>query len=224
MKALDYVAAKPKKVWRKKTRFNAGKVAKDGELKFFDTAVSFTIDATAEIPATGQLSLIPQNDTQSGRDGRKVVVESLLLNGYIALVPGAAAQPNDVATMYVIQDTQANGAAATVADDNTGIFTAAGAVLPLAVRCLANTERFKILKRFDWVFNEEAGATTAYPNMYKKIDCYLKLNIPLEYDASASTGALTTIRTNNIFLVAGTAAGTDDLINVVCTARLRFRG
>ena len=41
-----------KKTWRKKS---SGE-----ELKFFDTALSFTCDATGEVPATGQLALIPQ--------------------------------------------------------------------------------------------------------------------------------------------------------------------
>lgn len=194
------------------------------ELKFLDTAVSFTADATAEIPATGQLNLVPQNDTQSGRDGRKIIIKSIQLHGKAVQVPGAGAQPNDILTMYVVQDTQCNGAAATVADDNTGIFTAAAADLSQAVRCLANTDRFRILKKFQMNFDEKAGATTAYPNMYKVINWYKKCNIPIEFDASATTGAITTIRSNNVFLVAGTATGSDDTISVIMTARIRFVG
>jgi len=32
-----------------------------GELKFLDTALSFNFDTTLEVPATGQLTLIPQS-------------------------------------------------------------------------------------------------------------------------------------------------------------------
>jgi len=63
------------------------------ELKFFDTALSFAIDTTVEVPATGQLSLIPQGVTQSTRVGRKATIKSIYLHGTAALVPAAAASP-----------------------------------------------------------------------------------------------------------------------------------
>lgn len=192
----------------------------DGEVKFFDTSLSFTVDTTAEIPATGQLSLIPQGDTQSTRSGRKCLLTSIQIRGTISLIPAAAATSADVAYLYLIHDKQANGAAATVADSNTGIFT--GSNLAKAMLTLANSERFKILKKWVIPLSAQAGVTTAYNNIVKPIEFYKKLNIPLDFDAAVSTGAITTLRSNNLFLVAGSAAFTDDLIYVEGVCRLRF--
>jgi len=190
------------------------------ELKFFDTDLSFNIDATAEIPATGQLCIIPQGDTQSNRDGNKCVIKSINIHGIAQLLPGAAATSCDVAYMYLIQDTQCNGAAATVADANTGIFT--GANLSTANHTIANGDRFRVLKKWTFSMNPPAGATTALNNVIRPFKYYKKCNIPMVYDAAATTGALTTIRSNNLFLVAGTAGNTDDLIAVQGSCRLRF--
>lgn len=190
------------------------------ELKFFDTALSFNVDATAEIPATGQLTLIPQDDTQSGRDGNKAVIKSINIHGIMNLVPATAANATEVVYMYLMQDTQCNGAAATVGDANTGIFTSN--TLSQAQRTIANNTRFRILKK--WVINltSAAGVTTAYNNAMKSFKWFGKCNIPIMYDASATTGAITTIRSNNLFLVAGTSGATDDLVAVQGTCRLRF--
>lgn len=190
------------------------------ELKFFDTALSFNFDATAEVPATGQLCIIPQDDTQSGRDGNKAIIKSINIHGIVQLLPGAAATSCDVAYLYLIQDTQCNGAAATVADANTGVFT--GANLSTANHTLANGNRFRVLKKWVFTMNPPAGATTALNNVIKEFKFYKKCNIPVQYDAAAATGALTTIRSNNLFLVAGTAGNTDDLIACQGTCRLRF--
>jgi len=61
------------------------------ELKFFDTSLSFLFDTTGEVPATGQLVLIPQGVTESTRVGRKCVIKSVHLKGITQGVPGAAA-------------------------------------------------------------------------------------------------------------------------------------
>lgn len=192
------------------------------ELKFFDTAISFLVDDTAEIPATGQLSLIPQGDTQSTRNGRKCIVKSIDIHGTANMVPAAGATAAVVVYFYVILDTQCNGAAATVADANTGIFTNAN--LAIANHTLANGSRFRVLKKWVFAFNSTAGATTAYNNCIVPFAFYKKCEIPLEYDAAATTGAITTIRSNNIFLVAGAANnGQDDTVAVQGVCRLRFQ-
>nr|QXP07705.1 MAG: putative capsid protein [Arizlama virus] len=190
------------------------------ELKFFDTALSFQVDNTAEIPATGQLALIPQDDTQSGRDGNKAFIKSIHVHGIMNFEPGASANASTVVYLYVIQDTQCNGTAATVADANSGIFTNAN--LAIANLTLANSGRFRILKKWVMPFAPAAGATGAYNQQTKPFQFYKKCSIPMMYDASVTTGALTSIRSNNIFLVAGTGGLNDDQVVVNGTCRLRF--
>lgn len=198
---------------------SAAYYGRNRELKFFDTSISFTVDATAEIPVTGQLSLIPQGATQSNREGNKCIVKSIYCHGVAVTAPGAAAG-SDIAYMYLIQDTQCNGAAPAVGDANVGIFTDPN--LSIANITLANRDRFKILKKWVLPLNAQAGTVAALAPTTIPFTFYKKCNIELMYDAAASTGALTTIRSNNIFLVAGTAGLTDDLISIAATCRLRF--
>jgi len=190
------------------------------ELKFLDTTLSFTVDDTAEVPATGQLALIPQGQTQSTRNGRKAFIKQINVHGTVNLIPAAAATSSTVVYLYVMLDTQCNGAAATVSGD-TGIFTSAN--LALANVNLSNSGRFRILKK--WVFNliSPGGVSGAYNNVTKAFQFNKWCNIEMEFDAAADTGAITTIRSNNIFLVAGTAnTGQDDTVAVQGVARIRF--
>lgn len=185
------------------------------ELKFFDTDLSFLIDLTGEVPATGQLCLIPQGDTESSRDGRAAYVKSIQIRGNFSLIPVASATASSTAYVYVVLDTQCNGAAAAVTDVLTG------ANLGTALINLTNSERFKIMKRFVIEMNAQAGVSTAYNNHTVPVDWYKKCDIPLQYNSTA--GAITEIRSNNIFLLAGTnAAAGDDLINFTGRCRLRF--
>lgn len=185
------------------------------ELKFFDTTLAFTIDLTGEVPATGQLVLIPQGVTESTRVGRKCVIKSILIKASLLLTPAAAAAPAGNTVIYLVQDMQTNGAAAAVTDCFTG------ATLPTAVHNMANSSRFKILKKFTHSWNPQAGATTAYAPMSKLLTFYRKCNIPLEY--SSTTGAITELKSNNIFLFAGADSGTiDDLVAVNGVCRVRF--
>jgi len=184
------------------------------ELKFFDTTLSFNIDATGEVPATGQLNLIPQGITESTRVGRKCVIKSIQLKGNMQLTPGAAATLSGVSNIYLILDKQCNGAAAGATD----VFTTD--VFNTALRNLANSERFVILKKWRHVWNIGAGVGTALNSVHKSLDYYKKCNYPIEF--SSTTGAITEIKSNNLFLMAGTGTTMDDLISVAGTSRLRF--
>jgi len=187
------------------------------ELKFFDTTLNFTADTTAEVPATGQLSLIPQGVTESTRVGRKCTIKSIQINGVMTHVPAAAATSSFILSVALVQDTQTNGAAAAVSD----VYDMVGNALPVSVRNIENGDRFKILKRWDIPFTSASGVTTAYNNVSKKWDFYKKCQIPLEF--SSTTGAITELKSNNVFIVAGTStAAADDTVTVNGICRLRF--
>lgn len=186
----------------------------NSELKFFDTTNSFLFDATGEVPATGQLNLIPQGVTESQRVGRKCVIKSIHMRGIAVNVPAAAANSATTCYMYVVLDTQCNGAAAAVTD------VLSSNNLSIAFNNLANSQRFRILKKFAWKFQATAGATTAYNNSIIMYKWNKKCNIPLEF--SSTTGAITEIRSNNIFLLAGTDGQTDDIVTLAGNTRVRF--
>lgn len=185
------------------------------EKKFFDTDISFSVDATGEVPATGQLVLIPQGVTQSTRVGRGCQVKSIQLRLNCLYNPGADTAGCTTIVICLVQDTQANGAAALITDVLTSN------VITSAMVNLANSERFKILRRYTYVLQSGAGVSAAYGKDQKQLDDYIKLNVPLEF--SAATGALTELKSNNFFLLAGTdSQTTDDEVAVAGTCRVRF--
>lgn len=183
-----------------------------GELKFFDTALSFLVDGTGEVPATGQLVLIPQGVTESQRVGRKCTIRSIQLKMSLLFNPAAGGGFCQT-FIYLVLDKQANGAAAAA----TAVLTSTG--FNTALPNLNNSGRFKILKV--WVHNHvsQAGVDGAYNDVLKHIAYYKSCNIPIEYDSTA--GAITEIRSNNVFLLAG-AFGTDDTVTVDGVCRVRY--
>lgn len=186
---------------------------KGAELKFFDTALTFSLDTTGEVPATGQLVLILQGTTESQRIGRKCVIKSVQIKAHMVYGPGAGATAATTGFLYLVLDKQTNGAAAAVTD----VLTSNN--LAVALTNVANSERFVIMKKWTWQFNPPAGATTAYNNVVNDMEFYKKCNIPIEY--SSTTGAITEIRSNNLFFLSG-AIGSDDLVDVTGTVRVRF--
>lgn len=185
-----------------------------GEDKFFDTALSFNVDVTGEVPATGQLCLIPQDNTQSGRDGLKAMITSIQIRGTAIFGPAATTIGVCNSYIYVVLDTQANGAAAAVTD----VLTSSS--MSVAMINMANSERFRILKRLVIKCQSAAGIQGAFSSDEVAFDWYSKVNIPIIW--SSTTGAITEIRSNNIFLLAGSDTLADDLVAVSGTCRLRF--
>lgn len=200
---------------RRGSGFISSKAGTVVEKKFFDTSVDFSFDNTGEVPATGQLNLIPQGVTQSQRVGRMAYIHSLYVKASMTFDPAAAADASGATYLYLVLDTQANGAAATVAN----VFTVTG--LSRAVVNLNNSKRFRILKKWVHIWNPPAGATTAYNTQTKLINTFIRFKKPIALDFDSTTGAITEIRSNNLFFIAG-AQGIDDLCTFAGTVRLRY--
>lgn len=184
------------------------------ELKFFDTTVGSLFDATGEVLSGGQLCLIPQGVTESTRVGRKCVIKSIQARGVISFLPAAGTTGTDTVSLFLVLDKQANGAAAAFTD----IFVGTNAVR--ALRNMANSSRFMIIKRWDIPMNSTAGVSGAYSNNKKIFRYYKRCNIPIEY--SSTTGAITEIRSNNIFLAGGSDTDLDDVTGIAANFRVRF--
>jgi len=186
------------------------------ELKFFDTSIGGTVDNTMEVIQTS-LALIPQDDTQSGRDGRLAVIKSIQVRGVLEFNPAATDGMANV-WFYVVLDTQANGAAPAVTD----IFTSTAAGQNLIN--LNNSGRFRILKKLCYTFNPTAGIVGAFGGKSAVVDFYIPCNIKMDW--SSTTGAITEIRSNNILMVAGADVNgaADDLVAYEFNSRVRFIG
>jgi len=186
----------------------------NAEKKFFDTAISFNADATGEIGNNTNLCLIPQGVTESTRVGRKCTLKSIQLRLTLIYVPAADTVGADTVTLYLIQDQQANGAVPAF----TEMFTSTNMIV--AVNNLANSERFRTLGRWCFRFQAGAGIQGAFGRDVQTLEWFKKLNMPLEF--SGATGAITELKSNNMYLVAGTGGGSDDLVSIQGTVRLRF--
>lgn len=184
-----------------------------GELKFFDTAHNFTIPLAAAVPATGQLVLIPQGVTESTRVGRECIIQSIQCNYAFQMLPAAAATCSANVVAILIQDTQCNGAAAAVTD----VYQNNQAVT--AMINLDNSKRFKTIKKFRISLNPGAGATTALNSATGFRKFYKKCNIPIVF--SSTTGAITEIRSNNLFMIVGTDSNTAT-VTLLGNTRVRF--
>lgn len=203
-----------KAVGRPPPKATGRRAVSGSELKFFDTATAFNFDATGEVPATGQLNLIPQGVTESTRVGRKCVLKSIAMKGTMSWAPGAATNTGGSVFLYVVLDRQANSAAAAATD----VFT--GTNFGSSYRNLSNSDRFQILKMFEVTFNPEAGVQTAFGQVNRRYSWYSRCDIPLEF--GGTTGAITEIRSNNLFLLAGTDGTSDDTIAAAGVVRVRF--
>jgi len=194
---------------------NARNAGLQPELKFFDTNHSWSFDTTPEIQTPSSLNLIPQGTGEFQRDGRSCVIKSIQIVADLLMVPAAATTVSVGCFMALVLDTQANGAAPAFAD--VFDFNSAADCLPN----LNNEGRFRVLKKWYWVFKPTAGVSAAYNHDRKHINFYKRCNIALEF--SSSTGALTELRSNNIFLATASTGG-DDLVSISGVSRLRFVG
>lgn len=152
----------------------------------------------------------------SDRIGKKITIKSIQLKGSIGL--GNTNSLSVVFHIWLCLDTQANGTLATLSDviDSTS--------LDIARPVIANSERFRVLKKL--VFECPAlystittGPTSGSLMLRQHFDYFKKCNYEIDY--SLTTGAITEIRSNNLFLIAGTVGdNSQPTLNMV--SRIRY--
>ncbi len=177
-----------------------------GEKKFHDLDVD---DAVIDAAGTIQTSLltIAEGNGESNRVGRKIVIKSLHWRGLIGIPAtatsgGAAA---DITRLIVYQDKQTNGAAATVLNilETANIHSFLN---------LSNSGRFVILFDRQYANNSQGAGGNGTTNFTSENQLAFQWNktleIPVEYDNSVTTGAIGSIRSNNIGMLFISSAGT----------------
>lgn len=196
---------------------NYGRYTRGGEMKFKDTTISISGNTSGALGTS--FNLVAQGDTEQERNGRKITVKKVHFRGQVDF-NATSTITQDSARIIFYLDKQANGAVATVA----GILQ--GTPNALSFNNLSNSSRFVILKDYyipfdtpNFAFVPSTDAFVGGTNTVK-ISFNKKCNIPIEFDASATTGAITTIRSNNIGCMMITdEASTCVLVGV---ARIRF--
>ena len=113
--------------------------------------------------------------------------------------------PGDPCRLAMVLDKQTNGALPTAPTD---IYQAPSGIAEVrSMRNLANSNRFVILKKWDWMENPTSvyyNAGAVYTPSVKHIEFYKRCNIPIEYSETATDGSIATIKSNNIYLFFGT--------------------
>ena len=208
------------------------------EYKFYDvklTGKALDTNTTGEDgeldPATtiDCLNAVTQGDGESQRDGRNLVMKSLLLKGVVNIPAQATQSTLDVAPtifMAVVLDTQTNGAQldSELVYKNPSADTRCSASV---VRNLQYAKRFKILaKKIIQVptptTGNDAAGTFSISGMDIPFEFYIRLpDIKVNY--SGTTEAVANIVDNSLHLVGWTSSVTL-APTVSYNSRLRFVG
>ncbi len=167
-----------------------------GELKFHDLDIDDVAIAINGTIAEDSVLTIAQGTTESERIGRKLTVKKIGWHFEIKFLGATAiAASSDVVRVMLYLDKQTNGVAATAVgileSDNYQSFNN----LSNKSRFLILMDRFYSLKSHSGSGN---GTTDKFGEDVITDSFYKECNIPIEYDNSATTGAITTMRSNNI--------------------------
>ncbi len=188
------------------------------ELKFHDVDFNNASVSTGG-DIEGTINIIAQGITESTRIGRKCTITNIGWRYDISLAEldaGASPSPSNVVRIILYLDKQTNGASATVLN-----------ILQTAdyqsFNNLSNKGRFTILMDKTHSLNylnlaSDGAGVVSSGNVLRSFKFFKKTNISIEYDDSAATGALTTIRTNNIGILSISRSG-----NVLIDSKIRLR-
>ncbi len=190
------------------------------EYKYLDTNLALT-NVSQGGNVFGSICLIPQGDTETDRDGRKCVIKSIWLQMHaqvdqLNVIPSINTNHENL-KLWLVLDKQANGANPSIADflqDATWD----------GFRNLENSHRFRVLWKRLYTFfpivATDDGTTIVWTFNNIIIDIYTKVNIPMEF-AVGTTGALTTIKSNNVMLIGISEKG---IARIHGKFRIRFVG
>ncbi len=196
-----------------KTKTAIGRSGLEPELKFFDTVVAGTALAVGGVITSPSLNIVPQGITESERVGRKMIIKKLNMRFLLQFNNGTA-ETADVVRVIVVLDKQTNKTAFAITDvletTSEGSFNN-----------LANKNRFLILMDRYEAINKQVDIGTNVNEFVQAWSWFSKeLNIPVEFDNSVATGAVSSQTSNNIAVFALTLNSTT--ISLGYTARIRY--
>lgn len=197
------------------------------EKKYHDSSKSGTIIANtiagSELdPTASALNVIAEGVTESTRDGRKIIMKSVRVQG---AVYQATKNDQDDATspttvkVYLIRDSQTNGTQMNAEDALTGT------IMPFVQPNLKFGNRFTILASKTFVLKRLMGVTDAENKSSQAgdtqtFDFYKKLNIPVNH--TSTTASIANISDNSLHVIAIADTASDAYIKY--DARVRFIG
>ncbi len=190
------------------------------ERKFTDTFLGGTaIQQTGTLVSPGNgLTQCVQDDTESGRDGRKTTVLSLHGRGNLVLQSAGAFREPEQVLLILCMDTQTNGTQMTYAQLMDIPTTSLG---PLGFRNLENTQRFKVLWTKRITLN---GATVGNSAGSAPVEKSWKFDVPVGVNQmwTGTGGTVSSIKDNSFHLWA--ISQLNSSVNCHGAFRCRFVG
>ncbi len=174
------------------------------DLKFKDVIVDDAVVASTGL-VLPQIFTIGNGDTANQKDGLKVIIKSISIRFQLRL-PSSADKDNasDICRVLLLKDRQANGALPAVAD----IITATDII---SFRTPANSRRFTTLFDKTVTINALGGAGNGTVNttLVRNISWqyHKKLNWPIYYNDSITTGLIAQINSNNLVILVISESG-----------------
>ena len=168
------------------------------DTKFFDSTVDdAVVSATGQV--NSQIFTVPDGDNKSQKDGLKITIKSIQIRFQLNLPSTTVvADARDICRFILVRDRQTNGALPAVTD----ILAQADIQ---ALKELEQSGRFLTLLDKTVYINSMGGfgdgTTNATLPSTKSFQFFKKMNLPIIYNDSATTGAIATIVTNNLVLL-----------------------
>lgn len=210
------------------------------EKKFLDTRVVDTAIAGVTALTGGEydpvaaggckdcLSCPAQGDTEQSRDGKRIVIDSLILKGHVRLNENAGAAQIDSLKVFVavILDTQTNGAQLSSEDVFKNLSNQITSVVE-PMKNLLFGNRFRILKSQVYDLTPSglsaAGATSVWCGIQREFDWYIPFKGGLPVNLNAGTTAdVANVIDNSLHVVA--FATINATAEIGYNARIRFQG
>lgn len=131
-------------------------------------------------------------------------MKSVHIKGIVDFVPTTNADTTDIAYIYVILDTAANGGTATLAPCLIADIMSNTSVGEQLMN-MDNADRFRILKVWKHTFQVQTQAAGVGLQMTVPFDIFVPCNMKVVY--SSTSGNQNEIRTNQIFVIYGSLIG-----------------
>jgi len=209
------------------------------ETKFYDTSLGATAltaptDASGgefDPSATSMISTPAQGDTEQNRDGKRIVIRNVHINGNIVVPPGIdkTAMPGQVDVFVaLVLDTQSNGAQMN-SEDCFKNLSGAAAQAPNPIRNLLFGPRFRVLKSQNFLMPIPSasydGTNIEIAGTRRDFDWFLNLK-DLVVNFNATTPTVTTIASvvDNSLHVIAYCNSTSLAPTIAYNARIRFVG
>lgn len=190
------------------------------EYKFKDTYIQ---TLTGDHLLFGYPIAISMGTGPTQRIGTQIIIKKICVRGIYDFLPSNLANTAPIADVYLIQDTQTNGASAAWGD----VFNDDAVVGQawLQYTNLNNIDRFKILKHWKMgspyaQSSNQAGTSGQYTMSKFRFDCELDVNIPVFY--SGTTGDASELTSNSIFFGAGGYIASNETWNIYIQTRILY--